>query len=366
MDRQYSQNPCSDADQAGEPILEVRGVGHSYGEDRVLQNINLSVRAGEIVCLLGASGSGKSTLLRVLAGLEPLQEGEVTYRGELLAVPGREPPPEARNFGFVFQDHVLFPHLTVFDNVAFGLATRSSSEKKSRVNEHLAQVGLLEFAQRYPHTLSGGQQQRVALARALAPEPGLMLLDEPFASVDSTLRRRLREDARRTLRASGVPSIIVTHDPEEAMELADRIAVIHRGTIVQNDVPAEVWRQPGDRFIAELFGATDAISGVGSADGVQTAFGLISGLDVPAGQAADIIVRAGGVRVSASSAGPASIADVRFLGDRYLIIAEQEGKRMRVLLGQSPDFKVGDRVQLHFDSANLFVYLSDENDSHLN
>ena len=262
MDREYSQKPLADPDVTGEPVLIVDGVGHSYGDARVLEKVSLSVAAGEIVCLLGASGSGKSTLLRVLAGLEPLQEGWVRYRGERLAEPGREPPPEARNFGFVFQDHVLFPHLTVADNVGFGLRNLPAAERESRIREQLAQVGLSGFADRYPHTLSGGQQQRVALARALAPAPGLMLLDEPFASVDSTLRRRLREDARRTLRASGVPSIVVTHDPEEAMELADRIAVIRGGTIVQDDVPAAVWQNPGDRFIAELFSATDAISGM--------------------------------------------------------------------------------------------------------
>ena len=349
----------------GEPVLIVEGVGHSYGDARVLENVSLSVAAGEIVCLLGASGSGKSTLLRVLAGLEPLQEGSVRYRGELMAEPGREPPPEARNFGFVFQDHVLFPHLTVADNVGFGLRNLPAAEREPRIREQLAQVGLSGFADRYPHTLSGGQQQRVALARALAPAPGLMLLDEPFASVDSTLRRRLREDARRTLRASGVPSIVVTHDPEEAMELADRIAVIRGGTVVQDDAPAAVWQHPGDRFIAELFSATGAISGIGVRGGVETAFGIIEGPEVAPGEAVDVIVRSGCVNLAADPAGTARVADVRFLGDRHLVVVECAAERLRVLLEDEPAFITGDPVRADFASAGLFVYRADANDSHL-
>ncbi|MEM8817878.1 MAG: ABC transporter ATP-binding protein, partial [Pseudomonadota bacterium] len=291
--------------------------------------------------------------------------GAVHFRGELLARPGAEPPPEARNFGFVFQDHVLFPHLTVAANVAFGLAGLPAAERESRVTEQLAQVGLAAFADRYPHTLSGGQQQRVALARALAPRPGLMLLDEPFASVDSTLRRRLREDARRTLKDSGVPSIVVTHDPEEAMELADRIAVIRDGRIVQDAAPAEVWHQPADRFVAELFSDTDAISGVATDAAIETAFGSFplpeqkgsGNSEITAGAAVEVIVRPGGVHVAADSGSQARVVDVRFLGGRYLVVLEQQGERLRTISETLPPFKSGDAVTVTFASEGLLVYV---------
>lgn len=338
--------------------LSLEDISHSYGDTRVLQGVNLAVQAGEIVCLLGASGSGKSTLLRIVAGLEPLQHGLVRFDGAELARPGREPPPEERRFGFVFQDHVLFPHLSVADNVAFGLRKRSPDERRERALAQLRQVGLEAHAGRYPHTLSGGEQQRVALARALAPEPPVMLLDEPFASVDSTLRRRLREDARRALRASGVPSIVVTHDAEEAMELADRIAVIDAGTIVQDDTPAAVWRQPADRFVAELFSDTGAIAGRGVAGGVETPFGRIevAGAEVEENARYAVIARAGSVSLAASPGGDARVVDVRFLGDRHVVTVEAGGERLRALGPGEPAFAVGAPVTLAFDSARVLVY----------
>ena len=356
MRRDSSERPA-----AGPPPgtgLSLENISHRYGPTRVLKDVNLAVRAGEIVCLLGASGSGKSTLLRIVAGLEPLQHGTVCFDGAELARPGREPPPEERRFGFVFQDHVLFPHLSVADNVAFGLRDRSPGQRRERVLAQLRRVGLEAYAGRYPHTLSGGEQQRVALARALAPRPAVMLLDEPFASVDATLRRRLREDARLALRASGVPSIVVTHDAEEAMELADRIAVIDAGTIVQDDTPAAVWRAPADRFVAELFSDTGAIAGRGVAGGVETPFGLIEspGVDVEEDAPYAVIARAGAVRLAANTAGGARVVDVRFLGDRHVVTLEAGGERLRALGSGEPELSVGATVAVAFDSARVLVY----------
>ena len=357
MIRHSSEKP---AGAGGLPAaaLSLENITHSYGAFSVLTDVNLAVHAGEIVCLLGASGSGKSTLLRIVAGLEPLQRGTVRFDGAEFASPGREPPPEARRFGLVFQDHVLFPHLSVADNVAFGLRDRSPDERRERVLTQLRQVGLEAHARRYPHTLSGGEQQRVALARALAPEPAVMLLDEPFASVDATLRRRLREDARRALRASGVPSIVVTHDAEEAMELADRIAIIHAGTIVQDDSPAAVWREPADRFVAELFSDTGAIAGRGADGAVETRFGRIevAGAELEEDARYAVIARAGSVRVAAHPAGDARVVDVRFLGDRHVVTLEAGGERLRVLGPGEPDLPVGATVAVAFDSARVLVY----------
>ena len=187
--------------------LIVRDVQHQFGTTDVLADVSLEVEPGEIVCLLGPSGSGKSTLLRIVAGLEPLQHGEIHLDGSIIAAKRASLPPEQRHIGLVFQDHALFPHLSVAENLAFGLQHLPAAERRNLVANLLADIGLTGFDARYPHTLSGGQQQRVALARALAPKPAAMLLDEPFASVDATLRRRLREDARHTLKASNLSLI---------------------------------------------------------------------------------------------------------------------------------------------------------------
>ena len=200
--------------------LGFHNLSHSYGATAVLHDISLTAATGDILCLLGPSGSGKSTLLRLAAGLEQIQQGEITLAGEVLADATHQPPPEQRPVGLVFQDHVLFPHLTVAANVGFGLRSLAKAERKQEVTQALTSVGLDGLERRYPHTLSGGQQQRVALARALATRPQVMLLDEPFAAVDSTLRRALRNAARDALKAANTTTIVVTHDPDEAMALS--------------------------------------------------------------------------------------------------------------------------------------------------
>ncbi len=340
-------------------MLELEAVHHQFDGTVVLDGVDLSVDDGEILCLLGASGSGKSTLLRVVAGLEPLQQGRVLFAGDALATPGDEPPAEQRCFGLVFQDHVLFPHLSVADNIGFGLNELPSTERDVRVQQQLQAVGLASFAKRYPHTLSGGQQQRVALARALAPQPRLMLLDEPFASVDSTLRRQLREETRRALRTAGIPAIVVTHDAEEAMELADRIAVIDAGKIVQLGTPGEVWRHPVNRFVAELFGGTDAIVGRAQAGEIVTAFGPISPtVPVPLDETVyDVIVRRHSVTLTERPDAGILVEDIRFLGGRYLVVLQAQGERLRVDLADAPNLAIGTHVQASFDSAGLLVYV---------
>ncbi|MEM9620472.1 MAG: ABC transporter ATP-binding protein [Pseudomonadota bacterium] len=338
-------------------MLEVDSISHQFGAVDVLRGVDLTVAAGEIVCLLGASGSGKSTLLRIIAGLEPLQTGRIGFNGKALAQPGAEPPAEQRRFGMVFQDHVLFPHMTVGENVRFGLSDLPPDQARARVQEQLALVGLADLAERYPHTLSGGQQQRVALARALAPQPLLMLLDEPFASIDSTLRRQLREDTRRALRQADVPAIVVTHDAQEAMELADRIAVMGRGEIVQMGTPEQIWQHPADRFVAELFGDTDAVSGRIVDAGIETEFGLISMLppgDV--GTACEVIVRRRAVQMTAAQNSQAVVEDIRFLGERYLVVVQAKGQYLRADTSAEPPVQRGDRVHLSFDSTDVLVY----------
>ena len=326
--------------------LEFRGVSHRFDDESVLDDVSLVASAGEITCLLGPSGSGKSTLLRLAAGLERLQSGSMRIDGELLCEPGREPPPENRPIGLVFQEHVLFPHLTVRQNVEFGLALLSSTERRRIATECMASVGLTPFADRFPDTLSGGQQQRVALARALAPAPRAILLDEPFANVDPTLRRSLREDARRALRSAGGITLLVTHDPEEALDLADRIAVLDHGRIVQAGAPAEIWRSPASRTVAEMFGGAQHLRGTATAGTVTTAFGVVAQRAEHSGDV-DVIVRPAAVSLGKASSGP-RVIDIRFLGDRYSVLVESDGETLRASTPDLNGLDIGDCVAVTF------------------
>lgn len=341
--------------------LDFENVSHRYASEEILRDVTLGAAPGEVTCLLGASGSGKTTLLRLAAGLERLQTGEIRLDGEVLCSPGRHPPPEQRPVGLVFQEHVLFPHKTVLDNVAFGLRDMSPRERRTAAGSSLDAVGLSAFADRFPDTLSGGQQQRVALARSLAPSPRVMLLDEPFANVDARLRRMLREDARHVLRQSGTIAVIVTHDPEEALELADRVAVMDGGRIAQVGTPEEIWRQPADRAVAALFGETQQLAGTVSAAGVTTAFGLLGDdfVATPGGDEVLVLVRPTAVTLTAvENGGRASgtVLDVRFLGGRCLVLVEAEGEILRASVADPCGIGVGDRVRTTFDPAGVFVY----------
>ncbi len=338
--------------------LDVCNIHHRFGNVRVLDDVSLSVAPGEIVCLLGPSGSGKSTLLRIVAGLEPLQQGEIRLDGQSLSSAGSSLPAEARHIGLVFQDHALFPHLSVAENLAFGLQHLPAAERRTLVTDLLADIGLAGYEARFPHTLSGGQQQRVALARALAPQPAAMLLDEPFASVDATLRRRLREDARQTLKASNSPTLVVTHDPKEALELADRIAVMVDGRIVAIDTPEAVWRSPADRFVAELFGDAEALSARCVDGRLVTAFGsfaLPPGARLGEGDRVDVVVRPRDVLLKP---GPSRVVvrDLRFLGDRYLTIVAADAETLRAISLTPPEFAVGDPVEVELVTDQVLIY----------
>ena len=339
--------------------LKIENLNHSYGDMPVLKDIHLEVQQGEVVCLLGASGSGKSTLLRIIAGLEPQQSGALMLNEEVVATAQHSPSPEARHFGMVFQDHVLFPHMSVLKNTQFGLSDLAESDRNQVALEALSSVGLAEFAERFPHTLSGGQQQRVALARALAPKPRVMLLDEPFASVDTTLRRQLREDTRQALKDSQAPSVIVTHDAEEAMELADRIVVIDGGSVVQSGTPEDVWAHPSNKFVAELFTGSDAISGVVAATGVvETEFGRISGptQNLSEGQTCNVVIRPDDIQLRRSHESTVQIRDIRFLSGQYLLLLSAGDESLRVTTSELGALSVGDNVEVAFKANEGFVF----------
>ena len=250
--------------------LEFRHIAHSYGDVAALHDVSFTAPTGRITCLLGSSGCGKSTLLNLAAGLLGVQQGEVLVDGEALASPGANPAPEKRPVGLVFQDGALFPHMTIAENVGFGLA----KSEAHAVERWLGSVGLAGMGGRYPHELSGGQQQRAALARAMAPGPRVLLMDEPFASVDIVLRRSLRRECRRLLREAGTTTVLVTHDPEEALDIADNIAVMERGAIVQFGSPQDLHDNPATASVGAIFGGAQVVEAIREAEGLRTAFGL--------------------------------------------------------------------------------------------
>ena len=280
------------------PGLELEDVSHRYDADWAVRELSFSVDQGEIVCLLGPSGCGKTTVLRLAAGLEPLQAGQVRLGGRLVAEGGslRQVPPEARGVGLMFQDYALFPHLTVRQNVTFGVP-RSDARRGAWVPEVLDEMGLGDFADRYPHTLSGGQQQRIALLRALAPRPQVLLLDEPFSGLDEHLRQQIRVETLRRLEGAEASTLMVTHDPEEAMYLADRIVVLDRGRLVQDAVPIEIFERPADPFVARLFGPVNEFAGVVRAGRVATSLGEVPAGGLEEGRTVLVMVRASDIEV---------------------------------------------------------------------
>jgi iron(III) transport system ATP-binding protein len=270
--------------------LALSHVSHRYGAVEAVRDVSLSVAPGEIVCLVGPSGCGKSTLLRLAAGLEELQTGEVHVGGRLVANSTREVPPEARDVGLVFQDYALFPHLNVLDNVRFGLSRLPGAEQKRLAMTALEQVGMGELAGAHPHMLSGGQQQRVALARALAPKPRVLLLDEPFSGLDTRLRRQVRDDTLHVLQQQGAATVIVTHDPEEAMFLADRIALMDGGRLNQLGTPVEIYTRPRNAFAAAFFGEVNRLIGTVRDGAVATPVGRVPAT-LQEGATAEVLIR---------------------------------------------------------------------------
>ena len=348
-----TQEPSRTPETTGDVVLELDGIAKHFGGEAVVSDLSLSVHDGEILTLLGPSGCGKTTTLRLIAGLEKPSAGQIRLDDDDVAGNGQFVPPEERGVGVVFQEFALFPHLTARENVAFGLQEWDEAERDARVEELLELVGLETHGDHLPDELSGGQQQRIALARSLAPEPEMLLLDEPFSNLDVDLRVEMREEVRRIIKETGVTAISVTHDQEEALSISDRVAVMNEGNIEQIDVPERVFQQPKSRFVAGFLGHASFLSGEVHGDHVTTSLGRVLRDDVNGlahqydGSEIDLLVRPDDVTAYPANESEANgrVVYRRYLGPTVLYRVELDsGETIECMHNHSDRIKLDERV----------------------
>ncbi|WP_284008988.1 ABC transporter ATP-binding protein [Haloarcula pelagica] len=362
MSHRYQEQYASDFDTVeaavDDPeriVLDVNGVTKDYGQELAVDDLSLSVKDGELLTLLGPSGCGKTTTLRLLAGLERPTEGSISIAGE--TVTGGEDggfrQPDQRDVGIVFQDFALFPHLTVAENVAFGLTEEAEIEQ--RVDTLLDLVDLTDHHDKMPSNLSGGQQQRVALARSLAPEPDVLLLDEPFSNLDVRLRVEMREEVRKILKRAGVTAISVTHDQEEALSISDRVAIMNDGTVEQIGDPTTVFENPESRFVASFLGQASFLSAQVTTSGVETSLGtfpterLNGSVGAYTGATVDVLVRPDDLRATPTNEGTADGAVVhrQYNGPSFVYRVElHSGDVVHCMHNHVETFEAGEPVEV--------------------
>ncbi|PLX78581.1 MAG: ABC transporter ATP-binding protein [Desulfuromonas sp.] len=345
----------------GRNVLELKNISQAYGRQLVVKNLSLTLEKGEIGCLLGASGCGKTTVLRTIAGFEPLLQGEIHLNEKIVSQPGYSMPPAKRAIGMVFQDYALFPHLTLFDNVAFGLRGLKKSERILRVNEMLELVGLAHDYAKYPHEISGGQQQRVALARALAPKPALLLMDEPFSNLDVTLRERLSNEVRDILKAYEATALFVTHNQHEAFAVADRIGVMDDGNMLQWANAHQLYHCPHNRRVASFVGEGLLLPGVvREGRRIETGLGLLAGIptcDCSPDQAVDILIRPEDVIHDDDSPVKAEVIRRNFRGANVLYTLRlSSGDLVQALVPSHCDHAPGEHIGIKTDVRHLVVF----------
>ena len=341
--------------------LDVTNIRCAYGGLTVVKDLTFSVQAGSIACLLGPSGCGKSTILKAIAGFETIYGGVIELDGKAISNTQKLLAPEKRGIGMVFQDYALFPHLSIQQNLEFGLNKASKEERISRTAELLELVDLSGFEKRFPHELSGGQQQRVALARALAPKPSMLLLDEPFSNLDAELRTRLGLEVRKILKELGISAILVTHDQKEAFAMADHIGVIDQGHIQQWGQPFELYHEPVNRFVANFIGQGTFIEGTTlSHESFLSEFGEIRGnraYDFPLNSAVDILIRPDDVVFDPSSNLKGTIIAKTFAGtNTQYQIALPSGKEIEASFPSHQDLNIDDTVHFSLDAEHLIAY----------
>lgn len=344
------------------PLLKVEQIRVAYDEEPVVADLSFHVNQGEIVSLLGASGCGKTTALRAIAGFEPIQAGRISIASKTVSTADINLPPEQRGIGMVFQDYALFPHLTVIENIQFGLQRLPRLDRDYRARQLLSAVGLPGLGERYPHELSGGQQQRVALARALAPQPRLLLMDEPFSNLDVELRERLSLEVRDILRGQGTTAILVTHDQHEAFAISDKVGVMHQGRILQWDTPYNLYHEPRTRFVADFIGQGAFIEGILiEPSRFDTEFGILEADRCSCregiGSRVDILLRPDDV--IPDDEGPISLTVVEraFKGAEILFTLQSDrGTRLLSLFPSHRDQALGERVRVRIEAEHLICF----------
>lgn len=344
-------------------MLEVRNlVKHFHGSQySAVNDISFELGQDEILALVGPSGCGKTTTLRLIAGLERPDSGLIRLNDRVVASNSVFIPPEKRGVGMVFQDHALFPHLTVYENVAFGLRGKKSLEIRTIVGDMLHLVGLLQFSKRYPHELSGGERQRVALARALAPRPVLVLMDEPFSSLDADLRTAVREHVRSILKSMRATVVFVTHDQDEALYMGDRLAVLQNGQLEQIGMPEEIFHESNTRFVSEFMGDSDFLKGRVVSGGIQTEIGLLKQIvDLPLSTPVEIAVRGDDIEFQIDGSGNSLIVERFFRGAFNLYrLRLNSGQILHALTDHTKILPVGARVQAHIIAEHSLTVFSE-------
>jgi len=360
-----------------DPVLELDGVTRAFGHETAIDDLSLSVRNGELLTLLGPSGCGKTTTLRLLAGLDRPDSGTIRVAADPVAGGGRFVPPENRDVGLVFQEFALFPHLTVAKNVAFGIEDWPDERREARVEELLDLVSLPGYGDHGPDDLSGGQRQRVALARSLAPEPDVLLLDEPFSNLDVALRKEMREEVRGIIKETGVTAVSVTHDQEEALSISDRVAVVHDGRIEQIGRPEAVFEHPESRFVAEFLGQAGFLSGELEEGLIETGVdtlhaGMLEGLSREYdGAAVDVLVRPDDLSatpitnaddsVVADPPGDGRIVTREYTGPSFVYGVELDtGELVHCQHNHAAEFDIGQRVDVELTADHTLAWFPAE------
>jgi iron(III) transport system ATP-binding protein len=341
--------------------LELKDVVRRFGQRSAVNGLSLRLAKGSIGCLLGPSGCGKTTALRAIAGFEPVDAGSISAHGTVLSQPGFTASPEQRRIGMVFQDYALFPHLNVRDNIAFGLHRASTVVREKRTREMIEAVGLGEYERQFPHQLSGGQQQRVALARALAPEPELVLLDEPFSSLDVDLRERLSAEVRSVLKNLNATALLVTHDQQEAFAVADFVGVMRDGRLEQWDAPYELYHRPATRFVADFVGQGVFVPGeVIDPQTVRTEIGIIRAnghVQLTTGQAVDLLLRPDDVIHDDASELRAEVRQRAFRGAEFLYTLRMaSGTELLSLVPSHHNHSIGEHIGVRIEPDHVIAF----------
>ena len=342
--------------------LELLNIAVGFGRSLVIDDLTLALEPGEIGCLLGASGCGKTTALRAIAGFEPLARGQIVVGDRQLSRPGLTLPPQQRRVGMVFQDYALFPHLSAADNVAFGLRGVGAARRRQRVADMLDLVGLSPLAHHYPHQLSWGQQQRVAVARALAPDPAVLLMDEPFSNLDVALRERLSLEVRDILKAAGTTALIVTHDQHEAFALADRVGLMHNGRIEQWDSPYNLYHRPASRRVARFIGQGVLVPGVVENNHhIRITLGCLPPLSpLPAGTKVDVLLRPDDIVHDDASPLQGTVRAKTFRGASILYTLELPcGTRLLALVPSHHNHALGEAIGIRLEADHVIAFASE-------